>query len=97
MAHFLVVVRPDDGHQGSVTAFNMNDVHRLFMVAGETDLSVTVRDVMEPAEEPDYILAEQFVVCQESEVLLEMKSKLLDLEWQYKCRKEAKDGQALSE
>ena len=97
MSHFLVVVRADDGHQGSVTAFNMNDVHRLFMLAGERDLCVTVRDVMEPDEEPDYIVAEWFKVCHESEVLLEMKSKLLDLEVRYERRKEAKDGQDASE
>lgn len=97
MAHFLIVVRPEEDEIGAVTAFNMNDVHRLHLVAGEDDLSVTVRDVMEPNQEPEYIVAERFVVCHESEVLLEMKSRSLRLEVEAQRRREAKDGQDASE
>ena len=76
MAHFIVVGLPNDGTKGlgSVTAFNMEQVHGLCMEVGNTTLSVTVTDAMEPEELPEYLLVERYLICHESTVLDEMES-----------------------
>ena len=89
MAHFLVVGRENDEEQSSVTAFNMRDVHRLFWIVDEPDLCVTVRDVLEPDEEPDYIATNRFEVCHESEVLNEMRTMVINLQVAAERKKKA--------
>ena len=79
MAHFLVVGQEHEEGQSSVTAYNMKDVHRLFWIADAEELCVSVRDVLEPDEEPDYIATNRFAVCHESEVLNEMRTMVIDL------------------
>ena len=72
MAHFLVVGRPDD-EKGSVTAFNMDRVQGLFLQVGDSTMAVTVNDVMEPEELPEYFLVDRYLTCHESTVLNEMR------------------------
>lgn len=76
MAHFLVVGRPNDGGNrlGSVTAFNMERVQGLFVQVGQGAMSVTVTDVMEPEELPEYMLVDRYLTCNEGTVLIEMHS-----------------------
>jgi len=82
MAHFIVVGRPNDGAKGlgSVTAFNMERVHDLFMEVGDSTLSVTVADVMEPDEIPEDMLVARYLICHESTVLIEMLSMVACME-----------------
>jgi hypothetical protein len=85
MAYFLVVGRPNDGTTGlgSVTAFNMERVQGLFLQVGESAMSVTVTDVMEPEELPEYLLVDRYLItCHESTVLIEMRSMAARMEVQ---------------
>ena len=84
MAYFLVVGRPNDGSNGlgSVTAFNMERVQGLFLQVGESAISVTVTDVMEPEELPEYLLVDRYLTCHESTVLIEMRSMAARMEVQ---------------
>jgi|694.fasta_scaffold85434_2 hypothetical protein len=82
MAHFLVVGRPNDGAKGlgSVTAFNMERVQGLFLQVGDSTMSVTVNDVLEPEELPEYFLVDRYLTCHESTVLIEMQSMTARME-----------------
>jgi hypothetical protein len=70
MAYFLVVGNPDDGEKqmGSVTAYNMNDVHMLHLVVDEAGLLVDL------GEQKESILVDRYKVCHESTVDNEMLS-----------------------
>ena len=88
MAYFLVVGRPNDGSNGlgSVTAFNMERVQGLFLQVGESAISVTVTDVLEPEELPEYLLVDRYLTCHESTVLVEMQSMAAYMDMQAKER-----------
>lgn len=88
MAYFLVVGRPNDGASGlgSVTAFNMERVQGLFLQVGDSTMSVTVTDVLEPEELPEYLLVDRYLTCHESTVLVEMQSMAAYMDMQAKER-----------
>ncbi len=70
MAYFLVVANPDDGEKqmGSVTAYNMNDVHTIHLVVDEDGLLVDL------GEQKESILVDRYTICHEGIVGDEMRS-----------------------